>query len=83
MTRVEIAKSAARWIVGISVGWTVRNVVRNNVDTDGKKQEAEAWVAGVALGNMAAQNSERWIDDKIDHYVALWNGAKDKIEGQP
>ena len=67
--KVKIAKDIARFIVGISVCWTVVNVMDNNTDPVKYRHKAEAWVGGVVVGFMVADYAETWTDRTIDSIV--------------
>jgi hypothetical protein len=83
MTKTEIAKKTAKFVVGLSVGFTTRNVIKNAVDTeDSRRKEAEAAIGGLVLGSMAAEHAESWTDRKIDALIAKYEEIKNSILGE-
>lgn len=77
--KVKLAKNIARFVVGISVCWTVTNVIDNNTDQDKIRHKAEAWVGGAVIGFMVADYAETWTDQTIDKIV---NWYKTKVKNQ-
>lgn len=71
-TKTGIAKTIAKFVVGISVGYTTGTVIKNNVDPEKRRHKAEAYVGGAVLGTMAAEAAENWTDRKIDSIVERW-----------
>ena len=69
MTKLEIFKKVVKWIVGLSTGWTVGNVIGNNVTPENRRHKAEAVIAGGVIGAIVAEHSEAWIDKQIDETV--------------
>ena len=74
--KVKIAKDIARFIVGISVCWTVVNVIDNNTSPIKVRHKAEAYVGGAVVGFMVADYAETWTDRTIDCIV---NWYKTKV----
>lgn len=63
-------KKGVNLVVGFSVGAIVKRIIQNNADPEGKLQEAETFVACIALGGMVAKAATDYTDDKIDHFFA-------------
>lgn len=76
MTKTEITKKIAKFVVGTSVGFTVANVLRNNVYPEKTHHKVESAVGSVVVGMMAAGAAESWTDRQIDAIVASWNKAE-------
>ena len=67
--KVKIAKDIASFIVGISVCWTVTNVIDNTTDPEKIRHKAEAYIGGAVIGFMVADYAETWTDQTIDKIV--------------
>lgn len=72
MTKTQIAKNVANIVVGSSVYWTTRTVIRNNVLPQTRIQKAKAEIGGIVAGTVAVEYSDRWTDKKIDSIVNWW-----------
>jgi heme O synthase-like polyprenyltransferase len=73
MSKIEAAKQITKFVVGGSVGFSVANALSNNVTPATKIQSVERFVAGIAVGMMASEVTDRYTDQKIDEIVAWWN----------
>ena len=67
--KVKIAKDIARFVVGLSVCWTVVNIIDNNTTPIKARHKAEAWVGGAVVGFMVADYADAWTDKTIDSIV--------------
>lgn len=82
MTKTEMAKKAAKFVVGASVGFTTRRIIKNNVHSDEnekRRHQVEAAIGGVVAGKMAAEAAESWTDRKIDELIAKFEDIKKSI----
>jgi hypothetical protein len=76
MTTTDTVKTIAKYVVGGCVTYTVSSVLKNNTDPEKKRQKAEVYVGSAVIGLMVAEQSERWLNDKIDA-IANWSNAKE------
>lgn len=78
MTKLEMTKRAAKFVVGTSVSFTIANALSNNVSPTKPYQKAEAWVGGIVIGVMVAEKAEVWVDKKLDQLIDSYNESKNK-----
>lgn len=73
MTKLNAAKSVARFVVGGSVSFTVANALRNNTSPTTTIQKLEVVVGSVVVGMMVAKKAEAFTDNQIDEAANWWN----------
>lgn len=66
MTKRNMTKKIAKFVVGTSVGYTVASALTNNTTTDKPHQKAEAVIGGFVVGSVVAEHTEDWTDRKVD-----------------
>jgi hypothetical protein len=79
MSKIDIAKTATKLVVGTSVSFIAKQVIQNNVTPETTVQRAETIVGSLVLGAMIAQAAEKYTDAQIDQLVDGWNKLKTKI----
>lgn len=72
MTKLEATKKVAKFVVGLSTGFTVSNAIANNVQAEKPHQKVERYVGSTVVGYMAADQAETWTDRKIDDIADWW-----------
>lgn len=72
MTKIEFTKKAARFVVGLSTGFTVSSALANNVPAVKTHQKVERYIGSTVVGFMASEAAESWTDRKIDEAVLWW-----------
>lgn len=77
MTKTEVTKKVVKYIVGISTGWTVGNIITNNTSPQKRRQKAEVFVGSTVIGAMVADQAEDYTDRKIDEFLAYFKPLKD------
>lgn len=83
MTKTEVAKKIAKFVVGTSVGFTTRRIIKNNSHSDEnekRRHQAEAAIGGVVMGKMAADAAEDWTDRKVDAIIETFQNIKNSIQ---
>lgn len=79
MSKLDIAKLAARTIVGISTSFTVKQVIANNLNEPESSFEAFKMGCGcVMVGALVAEQARDYIDDVFDSGVRVYNEVKDR-----
>jgi hypothetical protein len=73
MTKTNIAKTAAQFVVGIGTGKIVGSIIRNNVTVESPADQAAVAATSAVIGWMAAEKTTAWTDAKIDEAVTWWN----------
>lgn len=71
MTKLEITKSAAKFIVGSGTATIVRTIIKNNVPTDDITAKVTVTAGSIALGMMVADVASQYTGAKIDE-IANW-----------
>lgn len=69
MTKIELTKTAIRFVVGSSVSYIVANVIKNNVEPTNIVQQGELMVGTLALGYASSEFAGRYTDQKVDEVV--------------
>jgi len=80
MTKTEITKAIATFVVGSATYTVVKEIIKNNTDPDGVADKAAVMIASYVLGVIAADASKKWTDSKIDKLVAEWRKLTSKDE---
>lgn len=73
MTKTQLAKEAAKNVVGWSSSFAIASVIRNNATPQTKVQELEVVVASFVLGAMVAEKAQEYTDRQIDSAISWWN----------
>jgi uncharacterized SAM-dependent methyltransferase len=71
MTKLEITKVAAKFIVGSGTATIVRAIIKNNVQPDDIATKVTVTAGSIVLGSMVADLAARYTDAKIDA-IATW-----------
>lgn len=73
MTKTQLAKEAAKNVVGWSSAFAIGSIIRNNATPQTKVQELEVVVASFVLGSMVAESATQYTDRQIDAAISWWN----------
>lgn len=77
MSKLDLAKLAARTIVGISTSFTVKQVIANNLNEPESAYEAFKMGCGcVMVGAVVAESAREYIDETFDAGVRVYNEVK-------
>lgn len=76
MSKIDKTKTVLKFIVGTSTSFTVRRALINNVEPENIREKAELTIGAVAVGGVAAEASEAWIDRVVDSIVEAINNIK-------
>jgi hypothetical protein len=72
MTR-STAKTIARTVIGMSVGYTVTTAINNNLPEDESKlKKLEALIGGAVVAAMVREQAGAYTDKKIDAIADRW-----------
>lgn len=80
MSKTDTAKSVVKFIVGASTAFTVKRLLRQNIETDKKRHDAEVYIGSAAIGFMAAEAAENHIDRTFDQLSEIKRKAFDKTD---
>lgn len=72
MSKLDLAKAAAKTTVGWSASFVIGSIIRNNATPATKIQEVELLVGSFVLGSMVAELASEYTDRQIDNTVAWW-----------
>lgn len=72
MTKTEIAKVVAGFVIGTGTAKVVKEIIKNNVTPDSVTDKTAIIIASYVLGAIAADASKNWTDAKIDQTIAWW-----------
>lgn len=67
-TNLDLFISATSWLVGLSVGFTVGALVKQNVETENKRQDVELYVGTAAVSWV----TKEIVRDKFEKRVYKW-----------
>ena len=72
MTKTDIAKQLASFVVGGCTAKVVKEIVVRNTDPESVADKAVVFVASCVIGAMARDATKVWTDAKIDKLIAWW-----------
>lgn len=76
MTKLAIAKTAAKTVVGFSAAYIVHSIVKNNTNAENPIDQMKVVVGGFVLGAMVADVAARYTEAQIDSIVASVKEAR-------
>lgn len=72
MTKTQITKGVAAFVVGSTTAAVVREIIKNNVSPEKVADKAAIFIASYVLGAITADATKKWSDAKIDELIAWW-----------
>ena len=78
--KIETVKNITRAVIGASVWWVVSNIIDNNVSPENRRQKAEVWIGSAAIGWVVAEQTDLYVDRKIDKMFEALEKKKNKPE---
>lgn len=81
-TKVDLFVSATSWLIGLSVGFTVNAVLKQNVDTDNKRQEVELYVGSAAISWVTKEVVKDKVEKRIYEWIDEIKEAKAEAEAE-
>ena len=81
----KFAKWLVRNIVSISAGYVVAEALKNNVETDSKRDKAQVYIGASAIGYLVsdavADHTDKFVDDLFDAFNTITSkDTSDEIE---
>lgn len=70
MTKLELFKLTASFVVGSTTAKVVKEIIQNNTDPATVSDKTAVAVGSYVLGAIAAGAAKEWTDAKIDELVA-------------
>src|ERR1043165_3383938 len=78
MKKIEILKKAVTTVVGIGTAKIVREIIKNNVDTDTITSKVTVTAASTAIGGAVSELTKQYTDHTIDQFVELIQKIKNR-----
>lgn len=78
MKKIDILKKAVTTIVGIGTAKIVREVIKNNVDTETVASMVTVTAASAAIGGAVSELTQQYTDRQIDELVDLIQRIKNR-----
>lgn len=77
-SKLDVLKTAVRWIVLIGTGKIVTDIIQSNTEPEGMRDYVTYTAGGYALGGLVAVEAGKFTDQKIDDMAASWEASKRK-----
>lgn len=78
MDKIRILKKTVSTIVGIGTGKIVREIIKNNVDTDTITSAVTVTAASAAIGGAVSEAAKQYTDATIDEIVEFIQKIKNR-----
>ena len=78
MTKTEVAKAIAAFVIGSATYAVVKEIIKNNTSPEKVTDKAAIIIASYVLGCIAADASVKWTEKKIDELIASFQKARHK-----
>jgi hypothetical protein len=76
--KIEILKKAVTTVVGIGTAKIVREIIKNNVNTETTFQRVSVTAASAAIGGAVSDLTKQYTDHQIDEIVALYQKIRNR-----
>jgi len=77
MTKLELTKTVASFVIGAGTSKIVHSIIQNNTDPENAAETVAISGASVVIGMMAAEKTKNYTDTMIDQ-AAAWYHANVK-----
>lgn len=78
-SKIKIATTATKVIVGFCAGATTKRVLKNNVEPENKRQEIETYVGSAVIGGVVAEAAEQHIENLFNEIAEFWQQIKNTV----
>lgn len=78
MDKIKILKKAVTTVVGIGTAKIIREVIKNNVDTETVASMVTVTAASAAIGGAVSELTQDYTDRSIDEIVDFIQRIKDR-----
>lgn len=78
MNKLDIAKAATSFVVGMGVSRTVNGIVQTNVPLTTIIDKVTVTASTFVVGSMAAASTKKYTDAKIDEFAEKFEEFKKK-----
>jgi hypothetical protein len=76
--KIEILKKAVTFVVGVGTAKIIREVIKNNVDTESITSVVTVTAASAAIGGAVSEMTKQYTDDQIDELVDFIQKIKNR-----
>ena len=76
--KIVILKKAVTTVVGIGTAKIVREIIKNNVDTETVTSKVTVTAASAAIGGAVSELTKQYTDTQIDQFVELIQKIKNR-----
>ena len=83
MTKIEFAKKAITFIVGMGTTKIASDIIKNNVDPQNVAEKVTVFAGGMVIGSMAADATKEYTGAKVDEMISWWRQHVTKTEEVP
>jgi hypothetical protein len=73
MTKLEIAKRATSFIVGVGTTKIVQGIVENNTHPEKVTDQVSILAGSIVIGSMVSDMTRKYTDAKIEEIAAWYN----------
>jgi hypothetical protein len=83
--KIEILKKAVTFVVGVGTAKIIREVIKNNVDTESITSMVTVTAASAAIGGAVSEMTKQYTDDQIDElmdFIQKIKNRKNSIEDE-
>jgi hypothetical protein len=76
--KIEILKKAVTFVVGVGTAKIIREVIKNNVDTESITSMVTVTAASAAIGGAVSEMTKQYTDDQIDELMDFIQKIKNR-----
>ena len=82
MSKLQFARLAGSYILGTSVGFTVRSVIANNVQPETVQEHLKVTIGSLAIGLVVAEKANDAVVRQIKAAQEVWTAAQEERKKQ-
>lgn len=82
MKTIDILKKAVTTVVGIGTAKIIREVIKNNVETDHITSKVTVVAASAVIGSAVSELTKQYTDHQIDEMIALFEKFKNRTNSR-
>lgn len=82
MKTIDILKKTVTTVVGIGTAKIVREIIKNNVDTESITSKVTVTAASAAIGGAVSELTKQYTDRQIDELVVLFQKIKNRLNAE-
>ena len=78
MTKLQIAHVVASYVLGTSVGFTVRSVINSNVQPETLGEQAKITIGSIAIALVVAEKAKDSIENTVEAGKTVWAAVQEE-----